>query len=728
MIAYIIKSILCLLVLWGFYKLALEREAANNFKRFYLLASLIVAVTLPLITLTYTVEVTQEQLTQLPVAFQNFDQVTRIERAQPINWTPLVLGSIYTLGFLIFSIRFVRNLYRLHYKINHNEKVKEPSHINVLLTQKIVPHSFLKYIFLPKTDFKHNQIAPEILSHEQAHVTQKHSWDILFIEFLQVIFWFNPLLIFIKKSMALNHEFLADQAALKNQTDTYKYTNLLFQYSGGTNHTALSSPINYSLTKKRIVMLSQSFSTKKLVTRLALLLPILALCIYFFNQEIVAKPRITSSGLNATTFPDDSTVESEQENENPTTATSIRQKDLELGDSIMLVKHIPSANQLKEWQNDGQYGVWIDGKRIANEELQSHSSQDFDFYTQSKLEKNAVNYGKHYYQINLMTPEYFEEHRFLAPIKVNENHKNTKPFSINENGSTSKVKSVQKLKKLSVIVNGDEIKVNDKTTSINNFAKAVDKVTANWTDEDYELHALNIQFNNNATSLREKLNKEYLKTEIYKRTKMGLAPPPPPPPAPVSPISSELPPPPPPPAPIKGSKLSPEEFEILNIQLTNSSDIKVEGRKTTISEVKKFVGKNFKDWVESNSGKRRGIVFHLPKNVDESKAHEVFKELQNYKINSFTLNNESNLQPPAPPESPEALENVPPPAPAAPPAPPSPQEMLEQMTKDGATFYYNGDEITSKEAKKLFKEKENLNFMAKKAVKGKKPKVLITDN
>lgn len=704
MIAYIIKSILCLLVLWGFYKLALEREAANTFKRFYLLVSLIVALTLPLITLTYTVEVAQEQLTQLPVTFKNFDQATEVQPAQEIDWIPLILGSIYILGFLIFGFRFTRNLYHLYYKISHNEKVKEPSHINVLLSQKIVPHSFLRYIFLPKNDFKHDQIAPEILSHEQAHVTQRHSWDILFIECLQVVFWFNPLLIFIKKSMALNHEFLADQAALKNQTNTYKYTNLLFQCSGGTNHTALSSPINYSLTKKRIVMLSQTFSTKKLVTRLVFLLPVLAFCIYFFNQEIVAKPKKSAPDLkNSTSY---------QENSNASSALQSI-STVKSGDSIMLAKQTPSSKQLQEWKNSGQYGIWIDGRRVDNKVLKSYFPLDFSYYSISKLEKNAVNYGNHYYQINLMTSEYSEEHKFLPSLETGKTF--IQPATGTQYRDSTKVRAIQDLQKLSVVVTDDKIEVNGKTTSIKNFAKAVDQATANWTEEDYELHALKIQFNTSDKSIRKKLNKEYLKTEIYKRTKMGLAPPPPPPPALVSSVSSKLPPPPPPPAPIKGSKLNPEEFEILNIQISNSSDIRVEGRKTTISEVKKFIGKNFKDWVASNSGKRRGLVFHLPKNVDENKAHAVFKELEDYKINSFTLNKEELAQPT-------------PPAPPAPPAPPSPQEMLEQMTNDGATFYYNGDKITSKEAKELFAKKENLNFMAKKAVQGKKPVVLITDN
>ncbi|PHR87144.1 MAG: hypothetical protein COA80_19080 [Leeuwenhoekiella sp.] len=292
MLAYLIKSILCLLVLWGFYKITLEQTAAHYFKRFYLLGSLVLALTLPLITFSYTVEVEPQTVVAEtyfePVAFTEAPDAAPVD--EPTNWLLVGLGIIYVAGVLLFGFRFLRNLNRLRHKIASNEKVRARSHINVLLTGKVVPHSFLRFIFLPRKDFKNNTIAPEILAHEQAHVTQKHSWDILAVEFLQVIFWFNPLLVFLKRSIALNHEFLADRAALAQNTTTENYTNLLFTYSGGAHHTALSSPINYSLTKKRILMLSKTKSIKKLATRLALFVPVLALCIYFFNEEIVAKP------------------------------------------------------------------------------------------------------------------------------------------------------------------------------------------------------------------------------------------------------------------------------------------------------------------------------------------------------------------------------------------------------------------------------------------------------
>ncbi|MDP5045204.1 MAG: M56 family metallopeptidase, partial [Leeuwenhoekiella sp.] len=279
------------MILWGFYKITLEQQAAHQFKRFYLLGSLVLALALPLITLSYTVAVEPQPAVE-QVAFDTIavtDEVnTSIE--ETIHWTPILIGSIYAAGVLLFGFRFLGNLYRLREKVTYNERVKTKSHINVLLLEKIVPHSFLNYIFLPKNDFKNNAIAPEVLAHEQAHVSQKHSWDILFIEVLQVVFWFNPLLILLKKSIALNHEFLADSAALSQNKNVENYTNLLFTYSGSSHHTALSSPINYSLTKKRIIMLSKTRSVKKLATRLALFVPVLALCIYFFNQEIVAKP------------------------------------------------------------------------------------------------------------------------------------------------------------------------------------------------------------------------------------------------------------------------------------------------------------------------------------------------------------------------------------------------------------------------------------------------------
>ena len=243
MIAYSIKSVLCLLVLWGFYKIALEPLVAHRLKRFYLLFSLLISLALPLFTISYEVEAQPLPVTETFTYSAASDTAfVQMPRKKNTAYLPYIFFSVYGLGVLFFGFRFTRNLGRIHDKIRSSEKMRSTDHIKVLLDQKTVPHSFLRFIFLDKTDFKEHRIAPEILEHERAHVIQGHSWDILLIELLQVFFWFNPLFFWYKKSVALNHEFLADQQALRQKNNIEKYTELLFQYSGGAHSHRIIKP------------------------------------------------------------------------------------------------------------------------------------------------------------------------------------------------------------------------------------------------------------------------------------------------------------------------------------------------------------------------------------------------------------------------------------------------------------------------------------------------------
>ncbi len=306
MIVYLIKSSLCMLLLWGFYAVLLEKENMHFTKRFYLIFSVIFSLIIPLVTFTYTtnIQVEPEILHKPAVTTMVLsDQVPVIETS--IDYVSILLWSVYGIGVLIFGFRFIKNLKRLTYKIRTSERLKEPSHINVLVTDVIVPHTFLKYIFVSKKEYQEKNIPEEVLLHEKTHVIQKHTLDILFIEILQVIFWFNPLLVWIKKSIKLNHEFLADQTVLKRKFSLQTYMDLLVNYPNNSNQVALSSPINYSLTKKRIVMMSQKFSKTRAAARLLLLFPTLLGCMLLFNNRIVAQQRtVTYDKTIQDTHPD----------------------------------------------------------------------------------------------------------------------------------------------------------------------------------------------------------------------------------------------------------------------------------------------------------------------------------------------------------------------------------------------------------------------------------------
>ncbi|EZH71382.1 hypothetical protein ATO12_07715 [Aquimarina atlantica] len=305
MIVYIIKSSLCLLLLWSFYRLFLERENMHHFKRFYLLFSLIFAYTIPLITITYETDtvINQENIQQ-PVNHLILPDNVQVE-ATSSDYLSTIIWIVYGIGVLVFAVRFLKNMHHLIKKVRRNENLKEPSHVNVLLTNSIIPHTFLHYIFVPKKEFQKKAIPQEVLLHEKTHVKQRHTLDILFVEIFQVIFWFNPIWFWVKKSIKLNHEFLADQKVLKQQFSIHRYMDLLVNYPNSSHQAVLASPINYSLTKKRIVMMSQQFSKTKATTRLLLLLPILLGCILLFNNKMVAQQKSTTiSTTVAPTHPD----------------------------------------------------------------------------------------------------------------------------------------------------------------------------------------------------------------------------------------------------------------------------------------------------------------------------------------------------------------------------------------------------------------------------------------
>ncbi|MEP2936095.1 MAG: M56 family metallopeptidase [Gilvibacter sp.] len=291
MILYLIKFTGCLGLLLLVYKVFLEHENMHTFKRFYLLGSLLMAAVLPLITITYYVDpvATDAALNTLVTLDEGNSAETATGLSSTIVWYSLV--GIYAIGMLVFALRFGLNIGRIFKTINANPKIKMPHYIQVLLKNSVVPHSFLKYVFVSKNELAQHEISEAVMQHELAHVRQKHSYDILLIELFHIAFWWNPLFIWLKKAVKLNHEFLADQSITSSSMSASQYCDLLFAYASGSDHSALASPINYSLTQKRIVMLTKSFSKKRAVIKALIALPVLAICLLLFNNDLIAQER-----------------------------------------------------------------------------------------------------------------------------------------------------------------------------------------------------------------------------------------------------------------------------------------------------------------------------------------------------------------------------------------------------------------------------------------------------
>lgn len=285
---YFLKSAACLGILFLFYKLLLEKENMHVFKRCYLLSAVILSLIIPFITFTTYTEATSE------AALQILEPLSASNSAAPADQTPsllpAILWTIYGIGVVIFSFIFLKNLNSIILKIRRNPKLQESGVTKVLLQEEVTPHTFWDYIFLNKTRFEQRAIPQEVFEHEQAHARQKHSLDILFLEILQIILWFYPLIYFVKKAVKLNHEFLADHAVLKKGRNRAAYQETLLLFSSNDLQNQLVNPINYSIIKKRFTVMKTKTSKEIVWVKSFLLLPLLAvLVIGFSTKEVLAK-------------------------------------------------------------------------------------------------------------------------------------------------------------------------------------------------------------------------------------------------------------------------------------------------------------------------------------------------------------------------------------------------------------------------------------------------------
>lgn len=187
MITYIVKSGICLMVLFGVYKGFLEKEKMLRFNRFYLLGSILFSLLIPFIK----IELAADQLDFMPVSrLTAIQDNTAYIVPELIHDEVEILSSVnyflllYWIITLLFLIRFLRNIRTLFHAINKNPVLPFQGARFVLISATNTPYTFLNYIFIDEAAFKNQSIEEELFTHELAHVRQKHSWDIIFIELI----------------------------------------------------------------------------------------------------------------------------------------------------------------------------------------------------------------------------------------------------------------------------------------------------------------------------------------------------------------------------------------------------------------------------------------------------------------------------------------------------------------------------------------------------------------
>jgi beta-lactamase regulating signal transducer with metallopeptidase domain len=278
----------------------LEKERMHAFKRFYLFFSIVVSLIAPLVTISFNVPQQSFVLEYISREPADFIQVpSTIAITENPDKTMILLTAIYLVGVAFGFFRFIKTVFKLIKRMGKASILFYEGKL-VLLEENILPHSFLNTTFLNKEAYLKGRIENEILLHELAHIKQYHSVDILFVQFIQCIFWFNPIYILYLRTIQLNHEFLADEAVLRSSGNPLTYQYLLLQKVSGKSF-ALTSQFNYSIIKKRLVMITKTKHPQtQLVKKLVAISLFLITAFLFTTKEMIAqKVESTNSKIEA---------------------------------------------------------------------------------------------------------------------------------------------------------------------------------------------------------------------------------------------------------------------------------------------------------------------------------------------------------------------------------------------------------------------------------------------
>jgi TonB family protein len=275
MIAYIFKSSLSLILLFGLYWFLLRKEKLFIFNRFFLVLSVIFSLILPFISVPVNFQTTHELENIIPISNYIIPEIktsenivsqdiiaetSSVEIKPSIIGSSTILGILYISGAILFLLRFLKNIYHIYRQIKLSEKIRFEGYRLLLTNEKTNPYCFFNNIFLNRNDYLNGRIDNDLINHELMHITQYHSVDIIFLELIKIFYWFNPVHILYDRAIRINHEYLADYGVIHDDYDIKNYSDKLLSFIFTRSNIPLISGSNNSFTKKRLLMITKTKS------------------------------------------------------------------------------------------------------------------------------------------------------------------------------------------------------------------------------------------------------------------------------------------------------------------------------------------------------------------------------------------------------------------------------------------------------------------------------------
>ncbi len=252
-INYLIEANLSICFFLLLYKFLLNKETDHGFNRIFLLLALLISVTLPFFHFQLPSLLTIGR--NSPTYWLPEIQITPLsDSAMPFDSFWFWASSIYLLGAVIFLALFLIRLLKIGKGIYRSPVFKNESVWLIELNDGREAFSFFKIIFISKSLQLSELEKKQIIRHEQVHIDNYHSLDILLVNLMGILFWFNPLIKTYRTSFVQLHEFEADARSVESD-EVDSYCCLLAKAALASSGYRLANHFTNSLTLKRIEMM-----------------------------------------------------------------------------------------------------------------------------------------------------------------------------------------------------------------------------------------------------------------------------------------------------------------------------------------------------------------------------------------------------------------------------------------------------------------------------------------
>jgi len=293
---YLLKVSICIVVFYVFYIMLLRNCTFFLLNRLYLIFGIFLSFAIPVLNFSLFTGQSNNVLSNIiyPILIEpenDFFQIQNLtNHVKTINYS-LLLSIIYFIGITLLFFKLLFSILKI-IRISNNAETYQIDKKKIIREDSILPFSFFNMIFLPK-----NENSPMIIEHEMAHIRQLHWFDLLIIEIVSVLLWFNPFVILYKNSLKLQHEYLADTGVLKDNNQTEIYLGFMLKHIQVVRGDGFTSQFYCKTIKKRIVMITKNKTSLKYLGVYILALPLIVSLSFAFtpgssNSNYVSTNRI----------------------------------------------------------------------------------------------------------------------------------------------------------------------------------------------------------------------------------------------------------------------------------------------------------------------------------------------------------------------------------------------------------------------------------------------------